>query len=130
MEHEIILGLFRPEDAPGVAGLFRVVYGDGYPVRYYYDPAQLNEVVFRQDALIIVARARECEIAGAVSVFRSAPNPAIYEIGAGLVLPRYRNLGINARLLDFIFDKEEVRNRFSVDALWGELTITHKLKRF
>lgn len=125
MEHEIILGLFRPEDAPGVAGLFRVVYGDGYPVRYYYDPAQLNEVVSRQDALIIVARAREGEVAGAVSVFRSAPNPGIYEIGAGLVLPRYRNLGINARLLDFILDEEEVRTRFSVDALWGEAVCNH-----
>lgn len=33
--------LFRPEDAPGVARLFRLVYGDGYPVKTFTDPERL-----------------------------------------------------------------------------------------
>ncbi|MEW6666910.1 MAG: GNAT family N-acetyltransferase [Thermodesulfobacteriota bacterium] len=124
-EGGITINLFRPGDAPGVAALFRAVYGEGYPVKYYYDPIQLNESVARQDTLVIVARTGEGEVAGAVSLFRSAPNPRIYEIGAGLVLPQYRNLGINARLFDFIFGGEEVRRRFSLDALWGEAVCNH-----
>lgn len=125
MEQEIIVGLFKPEDAPGVAELIRSVYGDGYPVKYYYDPAQLNEAVARQDTLIIVGRTPEGEVAGAVSVFRSSPNPRIYEIGAGLVLPQYRSLGIGNRLIEFIFEREEVRRQFPLDALWGEAVCNH-----
>ena len=125
MQQEIIVDLFRPDDAPGVAALFRAVYGEGYPVKYYYDPPQLNEAVARQDVLAIVARTRQGEVAGAMSVFRSSPNPRIYEIGAGLVLPQYRSLGIGNLLLRFIFEREEVRRQFPLDALWGEAVCNH-----
>jgi GNAT superfamily N-acetyltransferase len=125
MEQEIIVGIYRPEDAPGVAGLFRAVYGEGYPVKYYYDPQQLNEAVARQDVLVIVARTRQGEAAGAMSVFRSSPNPRSYEIGAGLVLPQYRSLGIGNLLLRFIFEREEVRRQFPLDVLWGEAVCNH-----
>jgi GNAT superfamily N-acetyltransferase len=125
MEQEIIVELFRPEDAPGVAALFRAVYGDRYPVKHYYDPPQLNESVARQDTLLIVARTQEGEVAGAVAVFRSAPNPRIYEIGAGLTLPQYRSLGIGNQLIAFIFEREEVRRQFPVEVLWGEAVCNH-----
>ena len=35
---EIEIDFFRIEDAPGIARLFREVYGTGYPIRTYYLP--------------------------------------------------------------------------------------------
>ena len=29
---------FRPEDTEGLVSLFRDVYGEGYPIRLFYDP--------------------------------------------------------------------------------------------
>ena len=40
---EIEIDFFRIEDAPGIARLFREVYGEAYPIRTYYLPNQLIE---------------------------------------------------------------------------------------
>ena len=37
------LGLFRPEDAPGIVDCYREVYGDTFPVRYVYDAGAIVE---------------------------------------------------------------------------------------
>ena len=39
------LDLFQAADAPGVVELYREVYGDNYPVKAVYDPAE----IIRQD---------------------------------------------------------------------------------
>ena len=124
-EQEMTIELFQPVDAPAVGELFRRVYGEDYPVKYYYDPDRLNEAVAKRDTLLIVARSPRDEIMGVVSIFRSAPNPQLYEIGSGLVHPGYRSLGINNRLLTFAMENEDLRRHFQVDSIWGESVCNH-----
>jgi len=40
--HEI--DLFKPENAPGIARLFRSVYGEEYPAKLVYDPESIRRL--------------------------------------------------------------------------------------
>ena len=34
---------FQPEDAEGLVRLFKAVYGDGYPIRLFYDAEAIRQ---------------------------------------------------------------------------------------
>ncbi len=85
-EEEIEVGFFRPGDAQGITALFRSVYGEGYPVRVFYDPQALTEANETGKYYSIVARNTDGKVVGVQHLFRSAPYEALYELGAGLVL--------------------------------------------
>ena len=95
-EHDIEPGqswevdLFRPEDAPGVTRLFRLVYGKGYPIRTFMDPEKLIEENAAGRTVSSVARTPRGDIVGHNAIFNSAPFKKTYESGAGLVHPAYR----------------------------------------
>ena len=99
------VGPFRPEDAEGVAALFRAVYGEAYPVRIFYDPQALTEANSIGMYYSIVARNPDGKVVGALHLFRSAPYQAVYELGSGLVSHEYRGLGLNRRMFEFAFEK-------------------------
>ncbi|MBI4800547.1 MAG: hypothetical protein HY794_17805 [Desulfarculus sp.] len=101
---EVEIGLFRPEDADGVAACFRAVYGEGYPVKVYYQPHELTAAVERGEIICIVARTPRGEVVGVVNFFNSAPFKGIYEIGAGLVLPAFRQRGLNTLMISYMLD--------------------------
>jgi hypothetical protein len=82
--------LFEPRDAEGVGELFREVYGDGYPVKIVYDPEQLVTAFRNGEYIPIIARTPDNRIVGYTALYRSAPNPGVYESGQTLVLPEYR----------------------------------------
>jgi hypothetical protein len=82
--------LLRPEDAPGVAALFRAVYGEGYPQRDYLEPERLAAANAEARIVSSVARTPRGDIVAHNALFRSAPHPATFESGAGVVLPSYR----------------------------------------
>ncbi|MBN1103576.1 MAG: hypothetical protein JXL84_09215, partial [Deltaproteobacteria bacterium] len=124
-QQEVTIDVFQPADAKGVGDLFRRVYGEGYPVKYYYDPDQLNESVATHETAPIVARSPRDGIVGTVSGFRSAPNPGLFEIGAGLVLPEYRGQGLNNRLITYIMENEDLHVRFGMVVIWGESVCNH-----
>lgn len=42
-EGQFEAGPFNTSDAPGIVSLFRAVYGDGYPIRLFYDEKALTE---------------------------------------------------------------------------------------
>ncbi len=102
-DHTVVIGFFRPEDAPGIAALFRAVYGEHYPIRIYYDPEALIRANAGGDCCSIVARNESGQVVGATHAVRSSPYKGIYESAAGLVLGTYRNQGINNRLQWFLF---------------------------
>ena len=60
----ISIDFFRPEDAPGVARLFRQVYGEGYPIEIYYHPERLIEENTGGRVLSSVAHTQAGEIVG------------------------------------------------------------------
>ncbi len=84
---------FRPEDAEGVARLFRSVYGDGYPVRTYLEPELLIRENEARRTISSVAVTQGGDVVGHNALYNSAPYPGTYESGAGLVHMTYRRSG-------------------------------------
>lgn len=121
---DFTVGHFRPEDAEGIASLFRAVYGDGYPIRLFYDPEALRAANREGRYISIVAREPSGGVIGVTHLYRSAPCDALYEWGVGLVLKEYRGLGINNRLADFLH-KDYIASDPAIEALFGEGVCNH-----
>lgn len=58
----IEIDFYRVEDAPGIARLFRQVYGEGYPIRTCYLPDQLIEENAAGHIISCVARTAAGEV--------------------------------------------------------------------
>jgi hypothetical protein len=122
-EEKIEVGAFRPEDAPGVTQLFRAVYGDGYPVGIVYDAAKLIAAFNSGENIPIVAKNERGEVVGYEAFYRSAPNPRLYELGQGLILPEYRKRGIPNKLQEYACEK--MMPGMEADAVFGEAVCNH-----
>ena len=118
------VGYFRPEDAEGIVNLFNAVYGDGYPLRLFYDPAAIIAANEAGEYYSIVARTSTGQVIGVIHLYRSAPFPNIYESGVGLVLKEYRNLGVNTRLMEYLYE-EFVPQQENIEELFGEAVCNH-----
>jgi GNAT superfamily N-acetyltransferase len=124
----IKIGPFCPEDAEGIAALFKAVYGDAYPVRIFYNPQALTEANSEGTYYSIVARREDGKVVGAMHLFRSAPYEALYEVGSGLVLREYRNMGLNRRMFDFVFE-QWIPQQQGIDEAWGEPVCNHVINQ-
>ena len=82
--------LMRPEEAPQVVELFKLVYGEGYPVQTFTDPERLRAENESGQTISVVARTSGGDIVGHNALYRIAPYPGVFESGAGLVHPAYR----------------------------------------
>lgn len=122
-DNQFEIDLFRPEDAEGIASLFRAVYGDGYPIRLFYDPLALTRANDAGEYYSIVAR-DSSGVVGVTHLFRSSPYESLYEAGAGLVSKEYRNFGINKLMLEFIYEKM-VPNKQGIEETFGEPVCNH-----
>lgn len=115
--------LFKPDDAEGVAQLFREVYGDGYPVKIVYNPGQLAAGFKSGDYIPVVARTPGNRIAGFTSVYRSAPHRGLYETGLTLVRPEYRKTAIAGLMIRHIV--RAAPGIRGLDALFAEAVCNH-----
>ncbi len=115
---------FRPDDAEGIARLFRAVYGEGYPIKIFYDAKALTQANALGKYYSIVARSPEGEVVGVQHLFRSAPCKSLYECGAGLVLKEYRQLGVNKAMLTFLYE-DWVPTKENVEEVFGEAVCNH-----
>jgi len=116
--------LFRPEDAEGVARLFRTVYGEGYPIQKFIQPEILIEENAAGRTISSVARTSKGDIIGHTALFNSAPYNGIYEGGAGLVLPSYRGTaGIFTKL--GAHGQNVVAKKFGIELIYGEPVCNH-----
>ena len=120
---EVEVAVMRPQDAPGVTALFRAVYGEDYPVKTYYQPEALAEANRKGDIISTLAITPRGDVVGHNGMFRIAPCPKVYESGAGLVLPAYRN---TARLF---FRMADLGTRATLDfggeGAFGEQVCNH-----
>jgi hypothetical protein len=123
IRQEIEIDFFRAEDAPGIARLFRQVYGEGYPIRTYYLPDQIIEENATGHIISCVARTPAGEVIGhnALVIMDSAMR--LYENAAGAVLPTYRGLSIFPRLFQHTI--VETSKRFRVEGIIGEPVCSH-----
>ncbi len=121
------ISLFRPQDGPGVAALFQAVYGPEYPIKVYYRPEELSAAVLQGRIVQVVARAGQGEVVGVESMFHSAPCKEVYEMGAALVLPSYRNQGISKAMNQFLM--QEVIPQRRIPMTFGEPVCNHPFQQ-
>jgi len=118
------IDLFRPEDAEGVARLFRTVYGEDYPIKKFMQPELLIEENAAGRTISSVARTAKGDIIGHNALFNSAPYAGIYESGAGLVSPSYRGTaGIFTKMI--AHGQNIAAKRFGVELIYGEPVCNH-----
>lgn len=117
------IDFFRPEDAPGVARLFRQVYGEAYPVKTYYQPDQLVAENAAGRIISSVARTQDGGIAGHDALILLDPGIRLYENAAGMVLPECRGGGIFFRLINH--SVSDAAKRFGVEEIIGEPVCNH-----
>lgn len=123
MERSFEVGLLRPEDADGVAQLFRSVHGEDYPIKIFYDPPKLIRANQEGDYYSIVARFTGGEIIGIHNLFRSAPSRSVYEWGVGLVLKEWRSIGVSGAIERFMIDT--VIPQLGMHTVFGEPVTIH-----
>lgn len=115
---------FRPEDAEGVARLFRTVYGSGYPIQTFIEPELLRGENAAGRTISSVARTPKDDVVGHNALYQSTPHPRTYESGAGLVHPAYR--GSRGIFTALIAHGEEVGSReFGLEGIFGESVCNH-----
>ncbi len=115
---------FLPEDAEGVVSLFRSVYGDGYPIRLFYDPQAIIAANRAGSYVSIVARTQTGRVVGVNHLYHSAPCQKLFETGVGLVLKDYRNAGANRKTLTYLYEDYVPRHAF-MEELFGEAVCNH-----
>lgn len=118
------VGDFRPEDAEEIVELFRAVYEDSYPVRLFYDPEAIIAANTEGSVYSIVARTPAGKIIGVTHLFRHENLPILYEWGAGLVLKKYRNMGVNQVLNEFLHN-QFLPARPHIEEIFGEPVCNH-----
>lgn len=117
------IDLLKPEDAAGVVELFREVYGNGYPIKLFYDPQKIIEVNQCGDYYCGVARQPDGRVIGVNHLFRSASNPNVYEWGVGLTLKEFRGHGVFNRIGDYLLDV--VVPAQGIGMVFGEAVCNH-----
>ncbi len=115
---------FRPQDAPGVIDLFRSVYGDKYPVPTYLEPELLARENREGRVISSVATTPSGAVVGHHALFNSAPNPRIFESGAGVVHLLYRGgRGITTHLSGHGIEMGKTSP--GIDLIYGETVCNH-----
>lgn len=120
------VGPLRPGDGEGVARLFRVIYGDRYPVKEYYVAERIEQRNAEGSLLTVVARLRTGGVAGQGAYFRSSPpNRALYEFGQVMVAPEFRDTFMAAKILRAM---DRLSRRMpQARGFFGEAVCTHVL---
>jgi hypothetical protein len=122
-EAAIDLNIFHPDDAEGIAALFRSVYGEEYPVKLVYNPEELIAAFDRKENIPVVARTKDRKIIAHEALYRSSPNPQLYEAGQGLVLAQSRGSGIIGKMNEYIC--EVVAPGLGMESIFGETVCNH-----
>lgn len=115
---------FRPDDAEGIVRLVRAVYGDHYPIRLFYDPAEIIRANQEGRYYSIVARTPAGEVIGVNHLYPSAPFRSLYESGVGLVLKEYRSLGVSKATLGYLYEQFTPRHSH-IEEVFGEAVCNH-----
>ena len=124
MTEEMTIRLFEPEDAAAVVALYRAVYGEEYPYKDVYDPAEIIRRHDSGDTYRMVVCTPAGEVVGHVAISRpSSPNSDLYEVGQLLMRSDYRRSTAALVLLPRAL--EEIPARYGIDALWGEAVCNH-----
>lgn len=124
---EVEVGLFRPEDALGVALAYFEIYGDAFPLDLVYDPDELTSRNATDGQYTVVARTAKGDIVGLGGVYRNAPNPEVYEAGQLMVLKSYRNSHIAGEIGKYIMT--ECVRTLNIPTVFSEGVCNHPVSQ-
>ncbi|EGB16332.1 hypothetical protein DND132_3129 [Pseudodesulfovibrio mercurii] len=127
MSNEFRITLFTPEDAPDVSRFYKETYGDGFPLKYVYDPAEISRRYDGVNHRTTIVRDGEDRLAAMGSLFRFAPNPLLYEAGQLMVSKRHRGKGLSNIIGRVVL--EEFPTQIPVDAVFIEALCSHTLSQ-
>jgi hypothetical protein len=117
------VGLFRPEDAEGVAKLFREIYGHEYPAKIVYQPDDLIKAFEQHEQIPVVVRTADDRVVGYSSLFRVAPDKGVYEKGNGAVAMDFRDKGVMGLIFSYV--GETFRDIPGIKVFFGEPVCNH-----
>lgn len=100
LENGFTLGLFRPEDAPGIADCYRAIYGEGFPMRYVYDHGAITEKNTKGGQYTLVVRDGHGQIAGLIGLCPQDQGAGVYESAQLMVREEFRDLKLGRILVN------------------------------
>ena len=127
MSNEFSITLFAPEDAPEISLFYRHTYGDNFPIKYVYDPAEIARRYDGMNHRTAIVRDGEGRLAGMGSLFRSAPNPRLYEAGQLMVSKPHRGKGLSNIIGRTVL--EAFPTQIPVSAVFIEALCSHTLSQ-
>lgn len=117
---QITVRPFDPNDAEGIARLIYRNYDYTYYKTLYYEAEAIRNANEEGEIFSVVALFEE-EIVGHFAMIPSVFSP-IAEIGAAVVDPRYKRLGIMNRMFDLLLKSAQKQN---LHAIYGEGMMLH-----
>lgn len=124
-KQEFIIDALKPEDALNVSRCYYQVYGKNHPFEAAYVPEELLRLHSSGSQLTAVARTRKGDILGLSSIYRSAPGRNIYEIGAIMVVPSYRNSKVAFKIMNYLIT--ELLPKVKAEIFFGECVCNHTI---
>ena len=106
MEETVQIVMVDAENAAKVGTIFRVLYGEDFPVRDVYQPEVLWREIEAGRLAAALAIDGENRPVGYISFFTPSPNPRLWEAGNLLVDPDYAHANVAGRLTGFFFNPQ------------------------
>ena len=123
-EEQIEVDLFRPADAKGIVELFRAVYGEGYPIKVFYDEKGLTDANVQGEYLLNSSPRGVRQGGWSATLVSVGPVQIAIRSRRGSGFEGYRQFGVNKRMLDFVFNKW-VPKQGTIEHTFGEAVCNH-----
>ncbi len=120
---DVVVGLFKPEDALGVSLAYREIYGDSFPIEHVYDPEEVAKRNETEDQYTVVARTPKGEIIGLAGLFRHAPNKDVFEAGQLMVFKSYRSGEVAQEIVSLLL--VDLPRRLGLEVVFVEAVCNH-----
>jgi len=111
-------------NAHHVGKVFRSIYGEDFPVKDVYQPDVLWKEIQAGRLTSALAFDLQGQAAGYVSMFKTAPNPRLWEAGNMLVVPEYAHTNISTLLIHYYFDTA-IHRMTDIDGIFNETVCCH-----
>ncbi len=111
-------------DAAKVATVFRVIYGDDFPVKYVYHADQIMREINEGRLAASLAFDEAGTPVGYVSLFKCSPNPRLWEGGNLLVVPECGSGNLASMLMQYYQQTANLPDRHT-DGVFGEAVCHH-----
>ncbi|MCX5810026.1 MAG: hypothetical protein NTX36_11765 [Proteobacteria bacterium] len=107
-----------------VGTVFRSLYGEDFPVKDVYQPEILWKEIQAGRLVSALAFDVKGQAVGYISMFKTAPNPRLWEAGNMLVVPGYAHTNISSHLIRHYFDPAMCKMT-DIDGVFGETVCCH-----